>query len=284
MRKLPSYLSLPERIWHYAFWGICIVILFFLIFPLFVIMPLSFNVVPFFTFTKEMLAFDPEGYSLVWYKEFFTSLNWQGAVKNSVVIAFFSTIIATFLGTVAALGLSREHMPYRTLIMSLLISPMIVPLIISAAGMFFFYSRLGLQGTHLGVILAHAVLGTPFVVITVTATLSGFDNDLIRASQSLGASPTTTFFKVIVPLITPGVISGALFAFVTSFDEVVVVLFVGSYKQRTIPWQMFSGIREQISPTILAAATLLILITIALLTTLELLRRRTERIRGITPT
>ena len=283
MTKLPPYFSLPERIWHYAFWGICIFILFFLIFPLFVIMPLSFNVVPFFTFTKEMLAFDPEGYSLVWYKEFFTSLNWQGAVKNSVIIAIFSTIIATFLGTVAALGLSRENMPFRTLIMSLLISPMIVPLIISAAGMFFFYSRLGLQGTHLGVILAHAVLGTPFVVITVTATLSGFDNDLIRASQSLGASPTTTFFKIIVPLITPGVISGALFAFVTSFDEVVVVLFVGSYKQRTIPWQMFSGIREQISPTILAAATLLILITIALLTTLELLRRRTERIRGITP-
>ena len=282
MKKFPPYLSLPEKIWHYTFWIICVLVLFFLIFPLFVIMPLSFNAVPFFTFTKEMLAFDPEGYSLVWYEEFFTSLNWQGAVKNSVIIAFFATIISTFLGTLAALGLSRAHMPYRTLIMSLLISPMIVPLIISAAGMFFFYSKLGLQGTHLGVILAHAALGTPFVVITVTATLSGFDNDLIRASQSLGATPTTTFFKVIVPLITPGVISGALFAFVTSFDEVVVVLFVGSYKQRTIPWQMFSGIREQISPTILSAATLLIIITIALLTTIELLRRRTERIRGIT--
>tara|TARA_B100000700_G_scaffold324723_1_gene431630 strand:- start:422 stop:1276 length:855 start_codon:yes stop_codon:yes gene_type:complete len=282
MKKLPPYLSLPEKIWHYTFWIICVLVLFFLIFPLFVIMPLSFNAVPFFTFTKEMLAFDPEGYSLVWYEEFFTSLNWQGAVKNSVIIATFATIISTFLGTLAVLGLSRAHMPYRTLIMSLLISPMIVPLIISAAGMFFFYSKLGLQGTHLGVILAHAALGTPFVVITVTATLSGFDNDLIRASQSLGATPTTTFFKVIVPLITPGVISGALFAFVTSFDEVVVVLFVGSYKQRTIPWQMFSGIREQISPTILSAATLLIIITIALLTTIEFLRRRTERIRGIT--
>ena len=283
MSRLTPYLSLPERIWYYAFKMICILVLFFLVFPLLVITPLSFNAVPFFTFTKEMLAFDPEGYSLVWYKEFFTSLNWQGAVKNSIIIAIFSTIISTFLGTLAALGLSREHMPFRTLIMSLLISPMIVPLIISAAGMFFFYSRIGLQGTHLGVILAHAVLGTPFVVITVTATLTGFDNNLIRASQSLGASPTTTFFKVVIPLITPGVISGALFAFVTSFDEVVVVLFVGSYKQRTIPWQMFSGIREQISPTILAAATLLILITIALLTTLELLRRRTERLRGISP-
>ena len=132
--------------------------------------------------------------------------------------------------------------------MALLISPMIVPLIISAAAMFFFYSRINLQGTFTGVILAHAALSTPFVVITVTATLSGFDQSLIRAAQSLGASPTVTFFRVVVPLILPGVISGALFAFITSFDEVVVVLFVGSHEQRTIPWQMFSGIRERISP------------------------------------
>ena len=230
-----------------------------------------------------MLAFDPAGYSLKWYKDFFTNLNWQGAVQNSVIIAIFSTLISTTLGTLAALGLSRAQMPYRTLIMSILISPMIVPLIISAAGMFFFYSRIGIQGTHIAVILAHAALGTPFVVITVTATLSGFDNNLIRASSSLGASPSTTFFRVIVPLITPGVISGALFAFITSFDEVVVVLFVGSYRQRTIPWQMFSGIREQISPTILAVATLLVVVSIFLLFTIELLRRRNERLRGVTP-
>ena len=121
------------------------------------------------------------------------------------------------------------------------------------------------------------------MVITVTATLVGFDESLIRASANLGASPTTTYFKVIVPLILPGVISGALFAFVTSFDEVVVILFVGSFEQRTIPWQMFSGIREQISPTILAVATMLVIVAIMLLTTVELLRRRNERLRGMTP-
>ena len=283
MSDLPAYLSLSERIWYYAFRILCGAIFFFLVFPLVVIIPLSFNAVPFFTFTKEMLAFDPAGYSLKWYEDFFTNLNWQGAVQNSVIIAIFSTLISTTLGTLAALGLSRAQMPYRTLIMSILISPMIVPLIISAAGMFFFYSRIGIQGTHIAVILAHAALGTPFVVITVTATLSGFDNNLIRASSSLGAPPSTTFFKVIVPLITPGVISGALFAFITSFDEVVVVLFVGSYRQRTIPWQMFSGIREQISPTILAVATLLVVVSIFLLFTIELLRRRNERLRGVTP-
>ena len=281
--SLPTYASPLERIWHYTFRTICGLIFFFLIAPLIVIIPLSFNAVPFFTFTPEMLSLDPAGYSLQWYEDFFTNDNWHGAVKNSFIIAVFATLIATTLGTIGALGLSRSQMPYKSAIMAVLISPMIVPLIISAAGMYFFYSKIGLASTHLGVILAHAALGTPFVVITVTATLVGFDQSLIRAAYNLGASPTVTFFKVIVPLILPGVISGALFAFITSFDEVVVILFVGSYEQRTIPWQMFSGIREQISPTILAVATMLIMVSILLLTSLELIRRRAERLRGIKP-
>ena len=272
-----------ERAWGVALRIIVALSLFFLIFPLLIIAPLSFNALPYFTFTPEMLALDPAGYSLQWYRDFFTDLNWRGAVKNSFIIAICSTAIATTLGTLAALGLSRSYIPFRAALMALLISPMIVPLIISAAAMFFFYSRINLQGTFTGVILAHAALSTPFVVITVTATLSGFDQSLIRAAQSLGASPTLTFFRVVVPLILPGVISGALFAFITSFDEVVVVLFVGSHEQRTIPWQMFSGIRERISPTILSAATILVLISIALLSTLEWLRRRNERLRGLAP-
>lgn len=280
---LPTYTTTGQRIWFYSYRVFCGLVFFFLIAPIVVIIPLSFNAVPFFTFTEEMLKFDPAGYSLRWYNDFFTNPNWQGAVKNSVIIAFFSTILATFLGTVAALGLSRSDMPFKSAVMGLLISPMIVPLIISAAGMYFFYSSVGLQGTFIGVILAHTALGTPFVVITVTATLSGFDQVLVRSAASLGANPPTTFFRIIVPLILPGVISGALFAFITSFDEVVVVLFVGSYEQRTIPWQMFSGIREQISPTILAVATMLVCVSIALLTVLELLRRRSERLRGMTP-
>ena len=280
---LQPYATLGEKIWHYLFLLFCAAVFIFLIAPILIIIPLSFNAVPFFTFTEEMLTFDPAGYSTKWYQDFFSNRNWQGAVKNSFIIAFFSTIIATTLGTIAALGLSREDMPYKTWVMGLLISPMIVPLIISAAGMFFFYTDIGLASTHLGVILAHSAMATPFVVITVTATLVGFDQSLIRAAATLGATPTTTFFKVIVPLILPGVISGALFAFVTSFDEVVVVKFIGSYEQRTIPWAMFSGIREQISPTILAVATLLVILSIAMLATVELLRRRNERLRGMSP-
>jgi len=280
---LPTYAGKLETTWYYVYRIICGLILFFLIAPIVVIIPLSFNAEPYFTFSKEMLAFDPAGFSTQWYQDFFSDRNWQGAVKNSFIIAIFSTMISVTLGTIAALGLSRSEMPYKTLVMGILISPMIVPLIISAAGMFFFYTEIGLASTHLGVILAHAALATPFVVITVTATLVGFDQSLTRAAATLGASPTTTFFRVIVPLILPGVISGGLFAFVTSFDEVVVVKFVGSYQQRTIPWAMFSGIREQISPTILAVATLLVLFSICLLTVVELLRRRNERQRGVSP-
>ncbi len=278
---IAAHATTGERIWYYTFRVICGLIFFFLIAPVIIVIPLSFNAVPFFTFTEAMLSFDPAGYSTKWYREFFSSLNWQGAVKNSFIIAFFATIISTALGTTAALGLSRSEMPAKTLIMGILISPMVVPIIIAAAGMFFFYSDIGLASTHVGVILAHAALGTPFVVITVTATLVGFDHSLTRAAATLGASPVQAFFKIIVPLILPGVISGALFAFVTSFDEVVVVRFVGSYQQRTIPWAMFSGLREQISPTILAVATLLVLLSILLLTSVELLRRRNDRIRGI---
>jgi putative spermidine/putrescine transport system permease protein len=274
----------------------------FLIMPIIVVLPLSFNVEPYFSFTKGMLNFDPAAYSLRWYEDIlrngmkapdapfdwawladtWNNGQWIRAIRNSFFIGICATLLSTALGTLAAIGLSRSEMPYRRLVMSILISPMIVPLIITAAGMFYFYSQVHLSQTYLGVIMAHAVLGTPFVIITVTATLVGFDKSLVRASQSLGAGAVTTFRKVQMPLIIPGVISGGLFAFITSFDEVVAVLFLASPEQRTIPRQMWSGIREQISPTILAVATLLVVLSIILLTVLELLRRRSERLRGIT--
>ncbi len=299
----PIYASKIETIWYYVFRIIAFAVLFFLIAPIFIIIPLSFNSEPYFSFTSGMLSLESAAYSLRWYMdilqngmvnpdaEFSLSWladSWQNAqwihsMKNSLFIAIFSTILSTTLGTLAALGLSRPDMPYRKLTMAILISPMIVPLIITAAGMFFFFSKIGLSQTYIGIIFAHTILGTPFVVITVTATLMGFDRRLIQAGMSLGATPTYVFFKVVMPLILPGVISGALFAFVTSFDEIVVVLFLSSFEQRTVPRQMWSGLREQISPTILAMATILVLLSVSLLATLELLRRRTERLRGTIP-
>ncbi|HBS49546.1 MAG TPA: polyamine ABC transporter permease [Rhodobacteraceae bacterium] len=281
--RLAPYLTPGQVLWHFAFRVLVGAILIFLITPILVVMPLSFNAENFFTFTPEMLRFDPEGYSLKHYRDFFSSDDWQQALRNSLLIAPVATLLAVSFGTLAAIGLSSEHVPFRRAIMAILISPMIVPLIISAAGMYFFYSRIGLQGTYLGVVLAHAALGIPFVIITVTATLVGFDRSLTRAAASMGANPVTTFFRVQMPLILPGVISGGLFAFITSFDEVVVVLFVGSAGQKTLPWQMFTGLREQISPTILAVATILVAVSICLLTVVELLRRRSERLRGMSP-
>ena len=309
---LPIYVSPLERIWHYAYLVICAGIFIFLVAPILVVLPLSFNAEPYFTFTQEMLTFNPDGYSMRWYDALLTdgmlapyipregawwsdmwnNSTWVKAAKNSVIIGFWATILATFLGTLAALGLTRPEMPYRRVITAILISPMIVPIIIIATGLFFFYSSpcgiIGLDcgrltATYVGIIMAHATLGIPFVIITVTATLSGFDQSLIRASASLGANPRITFFKVILPLILPGVISGALFAFVTSFDEVVAVMFIAGPDQQTIPRQMWNGIREAISPAILAVATILVIISVLLLTTLELLRRRSERLRGVSP-
>ncbi len=283
MLKLPDYASRSERIWHYAFIAICAGVFVFLIAPLIVIIPLSFNSLPYFTFTEEMLALEKGAFSLRWYEDFWSREIWRQSIVNSLLIAVCATVLATALGTVAALGLSRPHMPFRAFIMGLLISPMIVPVVITAAGIFFFYARIGLTGTYLGIILAHTALGTPFVVITVTATLIGFDHSMTRAAAMCGADPARVFFKIVMPLILPGVIAGALFAFVTSFDEVVVVLFVASVEQQTIPRQMWAGIREEISPTILAVATLLIVFSVAVMTTIELLRRRSERLRGVTP-
>jgi putative spermidine/putrescine transport system permease protein len=300
--KFPSYTTPRQKLWHYTYIGFCSLVLFFLVAPLVVVIPLSFTNSPYLQFIPEMKifsfdtwSFNFDGYGTRWYKELFGMCEgitqattvctdrWIIGMKNSAIIAVFATLFASTLGTLAALGLSNRHMPVNRAIMALMISPMIVPLIITASGMFFFFAKVNLVATLPGLIIAHTILGIPFVVITVTASLSGFDNNLLRAGTSLGGSPLRNFFKIQAPLIAPGVISGGLFAFITSFDEVVIVLFVGGPEQYTLPRQMWSGIRNEISPTILAAATILVIFSILLLSTLEMLRRRAEKIRGITP-
>ena len=242
-------------------------------FPIAVIFPLSFT-------SGTLLIYPLPGLSLRWYEEFFTSPLWVGATRNSILIAVAATALATCFGTLAALGLHRATFRLKPLVMGFLVAPLVVPVIIAAVAIFYFYAWLGLAGTYAGVVAAHTALALPFVVITVSATLQGFDLNLVRSAASLGASPLRVFFKVTLPLIAPGVVSGALFAFVTSFDELVVVLFLASPEQRTLPRQIWSGVRESISPTITAAAVVLILISIVLMLVVELLRRRSERLRG----
>jgi putative spermidine/putrescine transport system permease protein len=271
---LQPYASRLERIWYYAIRGFCVLVLICLVLPIFAIIPISFT-------SDTMLSYPMPGISLRWYIEFFHSVMWTLSMKNSFIIAFATTFLATALGTLAALGLTTANFPFKGVITGMMIMPMVVPIVISAVGIYFFFAWVGLTSTHLGMILAHTALATPFVVITVTATLQGFNRNQIRAGTSLGASPVTVFFKITLPQILPGVISGALFAFVTSFDEVVVALFIAGSEQYTLPRQMFAGIREKYNPTIAAVATMMIIVSIALLVTVELLRRRSERLRGI---
>lgn len=272
--KFPPYVGLGGKVAHYALLVFCIGALVFLMAPVLVVVPLAFNADPYFTYPIHQ-------WSLKWFHEFFTDETWQTAVKNSFIIALAATAIATTLGTLASVGLIHRNLPGRALITAILVSPMIVPIVIVAVGAYFFYSTLGIANSFAGIILAHSVLGTPFVVITVCATLAGFDQALFRAARGLGATPWTAFRRITLPIVWPGVFSGALFAFATSFDEVVVVLFLGSVEQRTIPRQMWTGLREQLSPTILAAAVVLIIISVGMLLTLEGLRRRNMRMRGL---
>ncbi|MGD9508574.1 MAG: ABC transporter permease [Geminicoccaceae bacterium] len=267
--------TLPtSRTGRIVLWIVSGLVLAFLITPLLVIVPLSFS-------SGTMLTLPLPGWSLRWYAEVVNSEPWQNSLLHSLIVGAIATVLATVLGTLAALGLTRADFPGKSLLMGVLISPMIVPLVIVAAGAYFFLLPLGLTNSLLGLALVHAALGAPFVLITVSATLAGLDPSLPRAAASLGAPPATVFRKVILPLIAPGVISGGLFAFVTSFDEVVVAMFLTGPQNRTLPRQMFDGLRDNISPAILAVASLLIGLAILLLLTLELIRRRNLRLRGI---
>jgi putative spermidine/putrescine transport system permease protein len=266
----PPYTSLAERIWYYTLRAICALVLLYLVLPILAIVPLSFS-------DSSFLAYPVTGFSLRWYQNLFEAEEWMRAAKNSFIVAPAATVIATVLGTLAATGLAQAEFRGKAVLMAVLISPMVVPVIVVGVGMYLFFAPLGLSDSYAALILAHAALGAPFVVTTVLATLQGFNHNLTRASQSLGASRFTTFRRITLPLIAPGVVSGALFAFATSFDEVVVTLFLAGAGQVTLPRQMFTGIRENISPTIAALATILIIFSTSLLLALEWLRGRAAK-------
>lgn len=263
------YQSLAERAWFFMLRGLNALTLLFLVLPILVIVPLSFS-------DSSFLSYPMPGVSLRWYQNLFESDEWMRAAKNSFIVAPAATLIATILGTLAAVGLNKAEFRGKGLVMAVLISPMVVPVVVVGVGVYFFFAQIGLSESYAGLILAHAALGAPFVVTTVSATLQGFNHNLVRASLSLGAGPLTTFFRITLPVIAPGLISGALFAFATSFDEVVITLFVAGPGQSTLPRQMFSGIRENISPTIAALATILIVFSTCLLLVLEWLRGRNK--------
>ena len=270
---LPPHATAVERLCHVGIRALTLLVMGYLILPILVILPLSFT-------SGELLVYPLPAWSLRWYREFTTGPMWTQSTWNSLVLAVVTTVVATTVGMLAAFGLQGLRSRLKPALFGLLALPLIIPPVMVAVALFYYYARLGLVGTFSGLVLAHTVLALPFVVITIAATLQGFDPNLPRAAASLGASPLQAFRLVTLPLILPGVLSGAVFAFVTSFDELLVILFVGSPEQRTLPRQIFSGVSETMSPTVVAAAVVLIAVSLILMAVVELLRRRSERLRG----
>lgn len=249
----------------------CLVLV-FLVGPILVVFPLSLS-------SGELLVLPTPGYSLRWYEDFFSSSRWLNATYNSFVVGIATMVLATLLGTLAAIGIFLGRFRGKALLLAILSLPMVTPVIVTAIAMYFALSLVGLGSTLTGLVLAHTVLSVPYVLLTVLASLQTFDPNLLRAAASLGANPAVSFRRVVLPLIAPGVATGALFAFATSFDELIVALFVASPGQFTLPRQMYAGLREFLSPTIAAAAVLLILFSILLLAVNEFIRQR-ARSRG----
>ncbi|MBC8727760.1 ABC transporter permease [Paraburkholderia sp. UCT2] len=269
-----------EKGWNVLFLLICATIFLFLVAPILVVIPLSFNAEPYFTFTRAMLHLHAAAWSLRWYESFFSNPRWLLSVRNSLVVGVATTILAASIGTAAALGLRQRLLPGRSFMMSFILAPMVVPTIVTGAGTYFVFAKVGLVDNLWGLIAAHTALGIPFVVVTVLASVSGLDRSFERAGAIMGAPPWMVFRKVTLPLIMPGVTAGAVLAFITSFDEVVFALFLlPSPQYFTLPRQMWSGLREQISPAILAAATLWILLSLVMMWLVGILRKRASLVR-----
>ena len=242
-------------------------VLAFLVLPVLIIVPLSFSTGPF-------LGFPLRGLGLRWYETLLASDFWRQGLENSLILAAGATVCSTLLGTPAALGLWRARFRGRGVVMGLILAPIVVPAIVTAVALTLVYGRLGLTGSLAGLIVAHTAMTAPFVVITLLAALSRLDPLLGRAAAASGAAPFAAFLRVTLPLAAPGIAAGAAFACAVSLDESVVALFLAGPGQRTLPRQMFAAMREAPDPTILAAATLLAVLSVALLAAAPLLRRR----------
>lgn len=251
------------------FWSLVGLICLYLMIPSFVVIPMSFN-------SSELLQFPPESFSLKWYERYFSRDEWTTSTLNSFIVAGLTTVVATILGTMMALGLIRGQVPFRNFWIGVLLTPLIIPTIVSAVALYRVLGPVRLVGSIPGLVLAHTVLALPFVLVNVSAVLQRVDWTVEQAARSLGASPLQAFLLVTLPIIRPGILAGALFAFITSFDEVVIALFISGVGAVTLPVQMWSGLRFEINPVVASASTLLIGLSIVVLALAAILRRRSE--------
>lgn len=254
-------------------WGLkvwCALVAVWLAAPALIIIPLGFS-------SAQSFRFPPQGWSLRWYQRFFTDPTWVDALIRSLQVAVIVMMVATLLGTAAAYAMNRSNMRGKGLLSAAIMAPMIVPGIVTAVAVLGVFLRWRLTGTLVGFVAAHTVLAIPFVFVAVTASLRTFNRDLERAAASLGGAPWPTFRLVTLPMILPGVLSGAVFAFVTSLDEVVIALYLQTPDLRTLPVQMFNSVTIDVDPTIAAASTLILLVTTTLVLLPQLLQRSHKR-------
>lgn len=261
-------------IWRMLASVVTVLVFLFLLVPIAAVLPLSFS-------SGSFLSYPMPGLSLRWYEELLTNYKWLLALKNSAVVGVGAAALSTVLGLSAAIAMNGLGPRARAIVNGFLIAPLVMPVIIMAVGLYLFLSDLGLAGTITGMILAHTVIGTPYVVISATAALQNFDMQLIRAAKSLGASPWMAYRRVMLPAIRPAIVAGSLFAFVASFDEVVIVLFLAGPGQVTLPVRLFEGIRDELTPVVIAAAVVMISISIGLMAVIEILRRKSVARRGM---
>jgi putative spermidine/putrescine transport system permease protein len=238
----------------------------FLLAPLVVILPLAFT-------SSIFLTYPIEGPSLRWFAELAREDAWRRSIVNSLIIGGGAAALSVVLGTAAALGLRGGRVPGGEILRTVFLLPMVIPAVVLGVGLQIQLTRVGLASTYLGVIVSHAVLCVPFVLVSVSTALAGIDRNVERAAESLGAAPASVFRHVTLPLAAPGIATGAVFAFATSLDEVVLTLFVAGPNQRTLARQMFSSIRENISPAVASAAFLIIVGTLLLAGLAALLRQ-----------
>ena len=254
----------PRRILMAALGALTV---FYLLAPTLVIVPMSFT-------NAQILSFPPEGFSLQWYEHMLTDRQWSTGIVNSLIVGLLTAALATVLGTLAALGISRGRFPGRSLVNGLVLSPLIVPVVVIAIGMFGLFVQWKISGSVLGLVLAHTALALPFVVVNVSTSLQTMDRNLELAAANLGADPRRSFMHVTLPIILPGVVAGAIFAFITSWDEVVVAIFLTSARFRTLPVEMWEQVRQVVDPTVAAVSTTLLVVTTGLLLLLVLVRRQ----------
>jgi len=260
---------------HSGWWllyGAGALITFYLVLPSLIVIPVSFS-------DSIMLQFPPEKYSLRWYRTFLGRPDWTGAFWLSLKIGVGVMLVSTCLGVLASIGLVRGKFPGKGVVRAFLVSPMIVPVVVTALGMYYFYGELKLTGNPWCLLISHTCMAVPIVIIIVSATLQNFNPNLERAAQNLGATPRQAFTKIVLPIIRPGIVTGALFAFILSFDEVVIAAFIGGYRSATLPKKMFENVRDEMDPTVAAISTLLVLISVLLLIVVGYLNRRSRRLK-----